>query len=148
LCAPSCLGAHKMIKRRFLFFRTASGPFATPILCMWSDHTMIRPHAKYRPEISSFGRRFGHLVHPQLPGSAQNDQASLSFFSNGFSPVHDADTFHVVESYHDPTTCKVSAQNALFWLSRVVPDAMVVMVVGISYSIRVIRSGLVQEIFF
>jgi hypothetical protein len=54
LCAPSCLGAHKMIKRRFLF-RTSSHPFVTPILCMWSDHTMIRPHAKYQCNICYFG---------------------------------------------------------------------------------------------
>jgi hypothetical protein len=46
LCAPSCLGAHKMIKRCILFLRTASRPFAAPILCMWSDRVMIRPHAK------------------------------------------------------------------------------------------------------
>jgi hypothetical protein len=70
-------------------------------------------------------------VRPQLPGSAQNDQTSLSFFSNVFSPVRNADTLHVVGSCHNPTTCKVSAQHFLFWLSRVVPDAMV-MVVGIS----------------
>jgi hypothetical protein len=51
---------------------------------------------------------------PQLPGSAQNDQTSLYFFPNGFSLVCDADTLHVVGSYHDPITCKVSAQNSLF----------------------------------
>jgi hypothetical protein len=80
LCAPSCLGAHKMIKR-FLFF---------------------------------------------------------------FSPVRDADTLHVVGSYHDPTTCKVlSEQNILFWSSRAAPDAMVVLFV-----IHVIRLGFVRGMFF
>jgi hypothetical protein len=69
------------------------------------------------------------------------------FFSNVFSPVRDADTLHVVKSHHDPTTCKVSAHNLLFWLSRVVPDAMV-MVVGVSCAIHVIRSGFVHEQFF
>jgi hypothetical protein len=115
----------------FSFLRTASRAFAAPILCMRSDDGMIRPHAKYRPQISSFGRRFGHLVRPQLPGSAQNDQTSLSFFPKGFSPIHRADTLHVVGAYHGPTTCKVSAQHSLFWLSRVAPDAIVV-IVGIS----------------
>jgi hypothetical protein len=89
-------------KTLFSFFRTASDPFGTPILRMWSDHGMIPSHAKYRPEISSFGRRFVHLVRLQLPGrSAQNDQTSLSFFPNFFSPVRDTDTFHVVRSYYD-----------------------------------------------
>jgi hypothetical protein len=32
-------------------------------------------------------------------------------FSEGFSPVRDADTLHVVGSYHDPTTCKVSPET-------------------------------------
>jgi hypothetical protein len=122
-----------MVKRCFRFSERAS---------------MIRPHAKYRHrEWASFGQRFGHLVRPQLPGSAQNDQTSLSFFSNGFSPVRDADTLHVVKLYHDPTTCKVSAQNLLLWLSRMVPDDMV-MVVGISCSIHVILSGFVHGMFF
>jgi hypothetical protein len=60
--------------RSFLFFRTASRPFAAPILCIWSDTITIQPHAKYR--------RLGYLVRPQLPGSAQNDKTFLySFFS-------------------------------------------------------------------
>jgi hypothetical protein len=106
---------------------------------------MIRRHAKYRPKISSFGRRFGHLVvRPQLLGSAQNDQTSLSFFPNSFSPVRRADTLHVVGAYHDPTTCKVSAQNLLFWLSRVAPDAIVV-IVGIS--LRFVRDSCVKCFF-
>jgi hypothetical protein len=129
-----------MVKHRFRFSKRL-------LVRSRRRYSMIRPHAKNRPEISSFGRRFGHLVHPQLPGSAQNDQMSLSFFSNDFSPVRDANTLHVIGSYHDLTTCKVSSQNSLFWLSRVVPDAMV-MVVGISCSIHVIRSGFVHEIFF
>jgi hypothetical protein len=49
-------------------------------------------------------------------------------FPNGFSPVSNADTLHVVGSWHDPTTWKASAQNLLFWSSRAAPDAMVVIV--------------------
>jgi hypothetical protein len=65
---------------RFLFFRTASRPFAEPILFIWSDTITIRPHAKYRPKRSSFCRRFGYLVRPQLTGSAENDPTSFFFF--------------------------------------------------------------------
>jgi hypothetical protein len=72
---------------------------------------MIQPHAKYRRKPSSFWRHFGHLVRPQLPGSAQNDQ-TFSFFSNGLSLVRDADTLQVVGSCHYPTTtCKVSPKR-------------------------------------
>jgi hypothetical protein len=136
-----------MVKHRFIF-RTASSPFMTPILCMWSNYGIIRPYAKYRPKISSFGRRFGHLVRPQsCLGAHRMIKRRFLFFSNVFSPVRDADTLHVVGSYHDPTPCKVSAQNLLFLLSRVFPDAMV-MVVGISCSIQMIRLGFVHEMFF
>jgi hypothetical protein len=112
------------------------------------------------------------ILCPQLPGSAQNDQtfsffpnglslvcdaermagcrcfghlggSQAFFFPNGFSPLRGADTLHVVGSYHDPTTCKVSEQNMLSWSSRAAPDAMVVLV-----GIRVIRSGFVREMFF
>jgi hypothetical protein len=65
LCAPSCLGAHKMIKH-FLFFRTAYRSIATLILCMWSDHAMNRPHAKYRPKRMAGCRRFGRLGPPPV----------------------------------------------------------------------------------
>jgi hypothetical protein len=142
LCAPSCLGAHKMIKR-FLFFRTAYRWFVTPILCMWSDHAMIRPHAKYRPKRMAGCRRYGHLGRSEVPASAPSGQMQFSFFPTGFSPVRDADTLHMVGSYHDPTTCKVSEQNILFWSSRAAPDAMVVLV-----GIHVIHSRFVREMFF
>jgi hypothetical protein len=56
-------------------------------------------------------------------------------FPNGFSPVRNADTLHVVGSYHDPTTFKVSAQYMLIWPSRAAPDAMVV-VLGIRLNPR------------
>jgi hypothetical protein len=69
------------------------------ILCMWSDPIIIQPHAKYRRKPSSFWRHFGHLVRPQLPGSAQNNQ-TFSFFSNGLSLIRDADTLQVVGSCH------------------------------------------------
>jgi hypothetical protein len=120
----------------FSFFETAYRLFVTPILCMWSDHAMIRhamirPHAKYRPKRMAGCRRFG------------NGQIQFSFFLNGFSPVRDADTLHVVGSCHDPTTCKVSEQNILFWLSGAAQDAMVILV-----GIHVIRSGFVREMFF
>jgi hypothetical protein len=42
LCAPRQLGAHKMAK-----MSPKTGYFRST-LCMWSDHTMIRPHEKYR----------------------------------------------------------------------------------------------------
>jgi hypothetical protein len=54
LCAPSCLGAHKMMNAVFFFFRTASQAFAALKLCMWSDPIMIRPHAKYHCQICVF----------------------------------------------------------------------------------------------
>jgi hypothetical protein len=101
---------------------------------------MIRPHAKYRPKRMAGCRRFGHLGCSQVPASAPN---AVFFFPNGFSPVRDADTLHMVGSYHDPTTRKVSEQNILFWSSRAAPDAMVVL-----DGIHVIRSGFVREIFF
>jgi hypothetical protein len=69
--------------------------------------------------------------------------SAVFFFPNGFSPVCDADTLHVVGSYHDLTTCKVSEQNILFWLRRAAPDAKVILV-----RIHVIRSGFVREMFF
>jgi hypothetical protein len=74
---------------RISFFGTASGAFAAfaaPILCMWPDPIMIRPHAKYRRKLSSFWRRFGHLVRPHLPGSAQNNQTSLPFLRTASRP--------------------------------------------------------------
>jgi hypothetical protein len=105
---------------RISFFGTASGAFAATILRMWSDPIMIRPHAKYRRKPSSFWRLFGHLVRPQLPGSAQNDQ-TFYFVPNGLSFVRDADNLHVAGSCgschdvagscHDPTTCKVSPKT-------------------------------------
>jgi hypothetical protein len=163
---------------------------------------MIRPHAKYRRKPSIFWQRFGHLVRPQLPGSAQNNHTfsffpnglslvrdadtlhvvgschdlttckvspetngwmptfwpfgaltgtcerpkwsnAVFFFPNGFSPVCNADTLYVVGSYHNPTTCKVSEQNILFWSSRAALDAMVALV-----GLHVIRSGFVREMFF
>jgi hypothetical protein len=88
----------------FSFFRTAFRQFAVPILCMWLDSITIRPHAKYRPKRSSFWRRFGHLVRPQL-------------FLNGFSPIRDADTLHVVGSGHGSTSCKVSTKT-IDWMPK------------------------------
>jgi hypothetical protein len=76
-----------------------------------------------------------------IPGSAQNDRTSLFFFSNVFLPLYDANILHVVERA-GPSL----AYNLLFWLSRAVPDAMV-MVVGISCWIHVIRSGFMHEMF-
>ena len=111
----------------FPFFRTASRPFAAPILCIWSDTITIRAHAKYRPKRSSFWQRFGHLVRPQLPGSAQNDQTLYSFFPNGFPAVRGADTLHVVGSCHDPTPCQVTAETdcrmVSYWPSCAPPVA-------------------------
>jgi hypothetical protein len=47
--------AVKAVNITFFFLRTSSHPFVTPILCMWSDHTIIRPHAKYQRKICYFG---------------------------------------------------------------------------------------------
>jgi hypothetical protein len=59
----------------------------------------------------------------QLLGSAQNDQTP---FLNGFPTVRGDDTLHVVESYYDPTTCKVSLPNMGLWPRSAAPEAMVV----------------------
>jgi hypothetical protein len=55
---------------------------------------------KVSTETIQFLATFGHLVRPQLPASAQNDQ-TFSFFLNGLSLVRDADTLHVVRSWPD-----------------------------------------------
>jgi hypothetical protein len=39
---------------------------------------------------------------------------AISFFSDGFPGVRGAYGLHVVGSYHDPTTCKVSLPNMRF----------------------------------
>jgi hypothetical protein len=69
---------------------------------------MIRPHAKLQPKRTVGWCDIGHLVRRQLLGSAQNDQTP---FLNGFPAVRGANTLHMVESYYDPTTCKVSLLN-------------------------------------
>jgi hypothetical protein len=54
LAHPQLPGNAQNDQRRFLFFRTASRPFAALILCMWSDPIMIRPHAKYHCQMGVF----------------------------------------------------------------------------------------------
>jgi hypothetical protein len=56
LCAPSCAwGSAQNDQTLFCIFRTASRPFALPILCMWSDAIMIRLYAKYQRNNQSSG---------------------------------------------------------------------------------------------
>jgi hypothetical protein len=113
LCAPSCLGAHKMIKRFFSFSNGLSlvrdadtlylvGLCNDPTTCKVSPETN-----GWMPTFWPFGALAGACERPKWPNA-------VFFFPNGFSPVRDADTLHVVGSYHDPTTCKVSYQNILF----------------------------------
>jgi hypothetical protein len=45
-----------------------------------SDPNRIQPHAKYQRKRSAGCCRFRHLVRPQLPGSAQNDERRFLFF--------------------------------------------------------------------
>jgi hypothetical protein len=141
LCAPSCLGAYKIIKH--FLFRTAYCSFVLAdtlhVVGSCHDPTTCKVSPKtngWMPTLCPFRALAGACERPKWPNA-------VFVFPNGFSPVRDVDTLHVVGSYHDPTTCKVSEQNILFWSSRAAPDAMVVLV-----GIHVIRSGFVREMFF
>jgi hypothetical protein len=76
-----------------------------------SDHDMIQPHAKYRRRERARSRPekkktvFDHLGRSQAPASAPNGQ------NVGIQPFVSGDNLHVVGSWHDPTTCKVSASR-------------------------------------
>jgi hypothetical protein len=54
------------------------------------------------------------LCAPSCLGAHKMMNAVFFFFSDGFPGVRGADTLHVVGSYHDPTTCKVSLPNMRF----------------------------------
>jgi hypothetical protein len=58
---------------------SASSHSFQAILCMWSDHGMIRPHAKYRRHKRAISRSekqktFDYFVRSQAAGGAQNGQ--------------------------------------------------------------------------
>jgi hypothetical protein len=58
------------------------------------------------------------LQHNNNNKNTHNDQTLFSFFPNGFPTIHGADTLHVVVgSYHDPTTCKLSAETTRWLLT-------------------------------
>jgi hypothetical protein len=67
-----------------------------------------------------------HLQHNNNNKNTISEQTLFSFFSNGFPAICGADTLHLVGSYHDRTTCKVSAETIrwlLTFLSSCAPPA-------------------------
>jgi hypothetical protein len=96
------------------FFLTDSWPFATLILCIWLDRTMIQPYAKYQWRRTAGCQLFCHFVRPNYLGAHKVMQHRF-VFPNGFLVDLDSGTLHAVVSYHDPRTHKVSSEN-IGWL--------------------------------
>jgi hypothetical protein len=76
---------------------SASSHSFRAILCMWSDHGMIRPHAKYRRHeraisCSEKKKRFDYFVRSQAAGGAQDGQNVAR------NLMVSVDTLHVVGS--------------------------------------------------
>jgi hypothetical protein len=128
--------------------------FDTTTLHVIGSYYRIRSYVKFQRKIPAGWRDIGHVSEGAHKACCERPKWPNVVFmfskkttSRPFAmPILCMWSEHI---YHDPTTCKVSAQNLLFWSRRAAPDAMVM--AGrrnIQSSPRDSSSGFVREMFF